>query len=220
METDTSRMSVDLDNGKMAYVYSPDTLYTISGTNASGGNYTLTLTPNYTSNGGKVSSVSLPSKLQWDNSSKVLSLSLGDSSGTVVSAVDLSNIGKTYSKFTATTDGLVPAPTSNNAARFLKGDGTWATPLNTTYSNFKGATATTSGAQGLVPAPGIGTQAYYLKGDGTWASSSTLNSSPYSRLADGLTNSGVLASTNIVTFNPENITKLFPIWSHFVALSA
>lgn len=149
----------------------------------------------------------------------------------------------TYSAFKGATSaaaggsGLVPAPAANNAGQFLKGDGTWATPLNTTYNNatsgsaglmsagdkakldgiaanannyshptsagnkhipaggqsgqilrwngdgsatwgpdynttysdFKAATASAAGGSGLVPAPAAGKQSQYLRGDGIWA---------------------------------------------------
>ena len=39
---------------------------------------------------------------------------------------------------------------------------------NTTYSAFKGATATAAGGSGLVPAPASGQNTRYLRGDGTW----------------------------------------------------
>ena len=39
---------------------------------------------------------------------------------------------------------------------------------NTTYSAFKGATASAAGGSGLVPAPAQGDQAKFLKADGTW----------------------------------------------------
>ena len=39
---------------------------------------------------------------------------------------------------------------------------------NTTYSAFKGATASAAGGSGLVPAPAKGDQAKFLKADGTW----------------------------------------------------
>lgn len=47
----------------------------------------------------------------------------------------------TYSAFKGATSsaaggsGLVPAPTTTNATQYLRGDGTWATPANTTYSD-------------------------------------------------------------------------------------
>ena len=39
---------------------------------------------------------------------------------------------------------------------------------NTTYSAFKGATASAAGGAGLVPAPAAGYTSRYLRGDGTW----------------------------------------------------
>lgn len=39
---------------------------------------------------------------------------------------------------------------------------------NTTYSAFKGATASAAGGAGLVPAPAAGQNTRYLRGDGTW----------------------------------------------------
>ncbi len=68
----------------------------------------------------------------------------------------------------AGTAGLVPAPAAGAQAKYLRGDGTWQTPPNTTYSNMKGATASAAGTAGLVPAPAAGAQAKYLRGDGTW----------------------------------------------------
>lgn len=56
--------------------------------------------------------------------------------------------------------GLVPAPTSANKDKFLKGDGTWSTPESATYDVFDDDT------DGLVPAPDGDTG--YLKSDGTW----------------------------------------------------
>ena len=79
----------------------------------------------------------------------------------------------TYSNMTGATSsaagkaGLVPAPASGKQTSFLRGDGTWVVPTNTTYSNF---VKSGSGAQaGLVPAPSTtaGTTKY-LREDGTW----------------------------------------------------
>lgn len=101
----------------------------------------------------------------------------------------------TYSNFTGATSsvagaaGLVPAPTTADPDKYLKGDGSWGTPTDTTYtagtnvsisaqnvisatdttySNFTGATASVAGAHGLVPAPSAGDQEKVLHGDGTW----------------------------------------------------
>lgn len=41
--------------------------------------------------------------------------------------------------------------------------------VDTTYSAFTGATASTAGVAGLVPAPAAGDESKVLKGDGTWA---------------------------------------------------
>ncbi len=49
-----------------------------------------------------------------------------------------------HTAFTATANGVVPAPTAANTGKFLKGDGTWATPANTTY------TAATASKDGLM----------------------------------------------------------------------
>ena len=69
----------------------------------------------------------------------------------------------------AGTSGLVPAPSTGAANRYLRSDGTWAVPPdnNTTYSNF---VKSGSGAKsGLVPAPPTtaGTTKY-LREDSTW----------------------------------------------------
>lgn len=101
----------------------------------------------------------------------------------------------TYSNFTGATSsvagtaGLVPAPTTADPDKYLKGDGSWGTPAgttytagtnvsidaqnvisatDTTYSNFTGATSSTAGSNGLVPAPAAGDEAKALHGDGTW----------------------------------------------------
>lgn len=57
---------------------------------------------------------------------------------------------------------------NGSTSNFLRGDGTWATPPNTTYSAMKGATSSAAGSTGLVPAPAAGKQTSFLRGDGTW----------------------------------------------------
>lgn len=71
------------------------------------------------------------------------------------------------------TNGLVPMPSAGDNTKYLRGDGTWKTPTNTTYSDFTGATSGTGGSHGLVPAPSSGDETKYLKGDGTWGTVSS-----------------------------------------------
>lgn len=88
------------------------------------------------------------------------------------------------------TSGVVPAPTSSDANKFLKGDGTWGTAggevvagqnitvTKTTGANgdtftvsantFTGATASENGTSGVVPAPSSADRNKFLRGDGTW----------------------------------------------------
>ena len=64
--------------------------------------------------------------------------------------------------------GLVPAPAIADRDKFLKGDGTFGTPTDTTYSAFTGAGADADGTAGLVPAPASGADVKLLCSDGTW----------------------------------------------------
>ena len=58
---------------------------------------------------------------------------------------------------------------NGSTSNYLRGDGTWATPPNTTYSTMKGASTSAAGSAGLVPAPSAGAATRYLRSDGTWA---------------------------------------------------
>ena len=69
---------------------------------------------------------------------------------------------------TAGAHGLAPAPAAGDEGKYLRGDGTWNNPPDTTYSDMTGATSSTAGAHGLAPAPAAGDEGKYLKGDGTW----------------------------------------------------
>ena len=57
---------------------------------------------------------------------------------------------------------------NGSTSQFMRGDGTWATPPNTTYSAMAGASSSAAGKAGLVPAPAAGAANRYLRSDGTW----------------------------------------------------
>lgn len=99
----------------------------------------------------------------------------------------------TYSNFVKSGSGakagLVPAPsTTAGTTKYLREDGTWATPPdnNTTYSNMTAATSSAAGKAGLVPAPAAGAQGKFLRGDGTWQTPTNTTYSVVSTTADGL----------------------------------
>ena len=63
----------------------------------------------------------------------------------------------TYSAFNTTTAGLVPAPTSANTGKFLKGDATWADPVTISNTLSSGTrVATINGTDILAPSGGGG----------------------------------------------------------------
>lgn len=78
----------------------------------------------------------------------------------------------TYKDFVGATStssgksGLVPAPSSGASDRYLRSDGQWGVPTNTTYGVF------TTGKSGLVPAPSSADAGKFLRGDGTWQEAS------------------------------------------------
>lgn len=76
-----------------------------------------------------------------------------------------------YSHPTSSGNKHIPAGGQSGQILRWSGDGsaTWGPDYNTTYSDFKVATASTAGGSGLVPAPAAGKQGQYLRGDGTWA---------------------------------------------------
>lgn len=112
--------------------------------------------------------------------------------GAATSGHNHSNMGAATAS-AAGTAGFVPAPAAGKQTSFLRGDGTWVVPTNTTYSAMKGATASAAGATGLVPAPAAGAQTKFLRGDGTWQEASYTHP-----------NSGVTAGTyKSVTVNAQ-----------------
>ncbi len=70
------------------------------------------------------------------------------------------------------------------------------TDNNTTYSAFKGATASAAGGSGLVPAPAAGNQTKYLRADGTWQTPPNTTYSAVSSTANGLATPTLLSTAN------------------------
>ena len=75
------------------------------------------------------------------------------------------DVNTTYNDFTgasasvAGASGLVPAPAAGNNDEFLRGDGTWATPKDTTYSNATTSTAGLMSSQDKTKLDGIAEKA-------------------------------------------------------------
>lgn len=91
-----------------------------------------------------------------------------DGSGKMYVNVPWTDTNTTYSNMGAATAsaagaaGLVPAPAAGEQTSFLRGDGTWVVPTNTTY----GLASTT--ANGLLRQLN-GSTSSFMRGDGTWA---------------------------------------------------
>ena len=65
--------------------------------------------------------------------------------------------------------GLVPTPESDGYnTKYLRADGTWAVPPDTTYTRMVGSSSSANGKMGLVPAPSKYQQYCFLRADGTW----------------------------------------------------
>lgn len=80
-------------------------------------------------------------------SGRTITYTKGDGTTGTITTQDTNT---TYSNFKGATSsaagaaGLVPAPATSNVSQYLRGDGTWATPTNTTYG------VATSSANGLM----------------------------------------------------------------------
>lgn len=109
---------------------------------------------------------------------------------------------------TAGTLGAVPAPAAGAQGKYLRGDGTWQTPTNTTYGNMSGATSSAAGKAGLVPAPAAGNNDDFLRGDGKWGLPA--------KLATARTIRTNLASTSTASFDGSanispGVTGILPV---------
>lgn len=116
--------------------------------------------------------------------------------------------------------GLVPKPGAGAEGKFLRGDGTWQVPVNTTYQPFKGANGSAAGGQGLVPTPQAADNVKFLRGDGSWQVPANTDTKVTQQIKTDsvnypvmLTPSGQSADatttacfTNAVTINPSTKT--------------
>ena len=93
-----------------------------------------------------------------------ITLAGSDGSQTQVTDADTNT---TYDLASTSANGLL-RQLNGSTSSYLRGDGTWATPPNTTYSNMSGASSSAAGKAGLVPAPSAGAANRYLRSDGTW----------------------------------------------------
>lgn len=116
------------------------------------------------------------------------------SSAGLMSAADktkLNGIADGANKYThPTTAGNkhIPAGGADGMILGWSADGTakWVADKDTTYTNFKGATADAAGSSGLVNAPAKGQQGQYLRGDGTWATPTNTTYSDATQSTHGL----------------------------------
>lgn len=159
-------------------------------------------------------------------------------SATAITKADITSLGipetnTTYTAFVGATAnaagkiGLVPAPAANdNTNKYLKADGKWTVPPNTTYSVFKPSGS--GAAQGLVPAPSTtaGT-AKYLCENGTWSippdTKYTLPTATGTVLGGVKTGSHITNTNGLIDITASNITSALgytPLNSTSAAVSA
>ena len=100
-------------------------------------------------------------------SGKTVTITKGDGTKSMQTTQDTNT---TYGVVSKTADGLAPKlPNETGTTKYLRQDGTWAVPPDTTYNVFEGATGTYKGKEGLVPAPGNYNDVSVLTSGGKWA---------------------------------------------------
>lgn len=99
---------------------------------------------------------------------------------------------------------------SGRTITYTKGDGSKGTittqDTNTTYGNFKGATASADGGSGLVPAPTKGKESTYLKADGTWDTPANTTYNDATQSAHGLMSTADKKKLDGIAANANNYT--------------
>lgn len=98
---------------------------------------------------------------------------------------DYAKSDHTHGVFTTTTNGFVPAPTSSNTGKFLKGDGTWATP-SSTDTKVTQAYSTTNNSYPLLATATAGITSTSSRGDTT----AILNNRAYLNPSNGILSAG------------------------------
>lgn len=93
--------------------------------------------------------------------------------------------------------GLVPAPSSANATKFLRGDGTWATPTDTTYS------AATQSAAGLMSA----SDKKKLDGIANSANAYSLPNATSTTLGGVKVGSNITVNSGTISLTKSNVTS-------------
>lgn len=129
-------------------------------------------------------------------SGKVITYTRNDGTTGTITTQDTNT---TYSAMTGATSsaagkiGLVPAPAAGKQTSFLRGDGTWVVPTNTTYS------AATTSANGLMSASDK------TKLDGI-ATGAQVNQNAFSNVVVGSTTVAADSATDTLTLVGSNVT--------------
>ena len=152
------------------------------------------------------------SSVTYDSTNKKIVYNKSGSTNTdvVTVATIKSAIGNFVKSGTGASSGLVPKPdTTAGSSKYLREDGTWATPPDTTYSVF--VKSGTGAKSGLVPAPSTTAgSSKYLREDGTWTtppdtnttySNATSSSAGLMGADDKAKLDGITASADSVSFS-------------------
>lgn len=104
----------------------------------------------------------------------------------------------------AGTAGLVPAPAAGKQASFLRGDGTWVVPTNTTYSagtgiSLSGTTFSNSGVRSIATGSSNGTISVNTNGTSADVAVKGLAAAAYKAVTDSTSASAISTGTSLVT---------------------